>query len=128
MSHVPGVLYSAIGILTAVFIASPASAGGMLQIPVQLMDLDQQGRIEFITNSLAATGLVGDDTVRYEDLQSFVVGGDEEGSDFKGALFIFSVKIDSRAYAYRRFECSQFLAVGTLDKSYTRPIDCKPIR
>lgn len=104
----------------------PALAGGMSQIPVQLLNIDNQGRTEFINNALTETGLAGDGTVRYENFKSVIVGGDESGSDFKGALFIYGVTIDSRANGYQRFHCRQRLSVGSFE-NYTTPIQCQKV-
>ena len=104
-----------------------AKAGGMTQIPVQLLTIDNQGRIEFINRALSETGLANDATARYEDIQSIIVGGDEDGSDFKGALMIYSVKLDSSKNGFQRFECSQFLSVGNFNQQFTRPMECKKL-
>ncbi len=111
-------------LLISLVLGAQSFAGGMLQIPVELLALDHQGQSQFIANAMAASGIQTEKKVRYVNLRSIVVGGDEDGSDHKGALFIYEVKLESRENDFKTFHCSQYLAVGTLDQKYTRPIEC----
>ena len=112
-----------IGIIIFLFACS-AFAGAMSQIPVELLAVDNQGRTEFISAAIAAAGLTGDATVRYEDFRSIVLSGDEPGSDFRGAAFHYNVKLDSSTGGFRRFSCAQQRSVGSFDPRYTKPIQC----
>ncbi len=85
-------------------------AGGSSTIPVELIEIDNLGRAEFIKNALAESNLSGFKNVEYRDFLSVVIGGDEDGSDYTGGYFGFRVKLISQT---QKFECDQLLAVGS---------------
>jgi hypothetical protein len=100
-------------------------AGGILDIPVQLLSVENHGRTLFIQNALAETGLLAKDT-KYRDFKTIVIGGDEEGSDYMGGYFIFEAQLSSSSG--RVYKCHQYLTVGIFHADLTRPISCETIK
>ncbi len=97
-------------------------AGGMIEIPVQLLAIENQGRVEFLQNALAGTGLTHEQNVKYSDLRTIAIGGDEAGSDYTGGFFIYEAQLKSESG--KEYICHQFLSVGNFDQRLTRPIVC----
>lgn len=100
-------------------------AGGMKVIPVQLLAIENQGRVVFIKNALNETGLSAEN-VKYSDFKTIVIGGDEKGSDYLGGYFIFEVQLSTENG--KDHKCYQFLSVGNLDPNLTRAIVCEVIQ
>lgn len=98
-------------------------AGGMIEIPVLFLTIENQGRVEFLQNALTKTGLTQDQNVKYSDFRTIIIGGDETGSDYTGGFFIYEVQLKSKTG--KEYKCHQFLSVGNFDQHLTRPIVCE---
>ena len=109
--------------LMITFLFNNAMAGGMREIPIQLLKVDNLGRIQFLGNALAATGLTVNHGVRYKDLSSTIIGGDEEDSDFTGGYFYYQVQLEARGRF--KYKCSQNLSVGNFRPELTKPVECQ---
>lgn len=99
-------------------------AGGMISIPLQLLPIENQGRIEFMKNALNDIGL-REENVKYSNFKTIVVGGDEKGSDYKSGLFIYEAQLESESG--ESYKCYQYLSVGNFDPNLTRQIVCQPV-
>ncbi|MGE3759313.1 MAG: hypothetical protein AB7H97_16230 [Pseudobdellovibrionaceae bacterium] len=93
--------------------------------------IDNLGRVEFIKNVTAALGLTNE-KIEYAKLNTIVVGGDEEGRDYKGGYFIFEAELSfiNSAGTFQLFKCHQFLTVGNFKTLYPRlggPVECKSL-
>lgn len=112
-------------ILLIGFLSGSVSYGGQSPyIPMQLVEMDNMGRIEFLANAAEASGLVMAETT-YTDLESVVIGGDLPGSDFLGALFEYSVVLNANQRT--RHRCYQRLAVGNFEESLSTPVFCESV-
>ncbi len=109
-------------VIGSFFASLSAYAGGMLDIPVKLLDIENQGRVTFIQNALSETGMSNDNNVKHSHFRTIVIGGDEQGSDYTGGYFIFEAQLKSDR---QNFRCLQYLSVGNFDPRLTRPIECK---
>lgn len=118
-------------VLLAMAFAFTAHAGGVANIPVQLLEIDNLGRAEFLANALQVNGFTNEQ-VKYRNLRSIVVGGDEKGADYKGGYFIFTVELipSANGGAFQGIECHQFMSVGSFKISHphlTRPVECQKL-
>lgn len=118
-----------LAVLFALTSSLSAHAGGMREVPVPLMEMDNLARVTFVANAVQALGTTAE-KVKYSGLHTIVVGGDEEGSDNKGGYFILEAELSFRdgAGAFQRHKCHQFLVVGNFVEKHphlTRPVVCE---
>ncbi len=111
----------------ALIVGTSLYAGAVTQIPVGLLKIDNQGRSLFLENAIKELKLENNSTLSYGELNSVVIGGDEVGSDFSGALMGYQVIIETYEPSFERFACSQRLAVGHFDQSLTNTVSCLDI-
>lgn len=117
--------------LFALTLSLNAQAGGMRQIPAQLMEMDHLARATFLKNAVESLGTALE-SVKYADMNTIVVGGDEKGSDNLGGYFIVDAELSFRdaSGAFQRQKCHQFLVVGSFVTSHphlTRPVVCEKL-
>ena len=114
-------LFVLFGLLTAL----PVFAGAMRQIPLRLLEVENAGKAQFLKNSVAELGLESDNSVRYSAVDTVILTGDEDENNTSGGVFHYQAVIDSSANdTFRRFTCSQQLAVGSGNERFTRAVQC----
>ncbi|MGZ5280022.1 MAG: hypothetical protein ACXWC9_08775 [Pseudobdellovibrionaceae bacterium] len=102
-----------------------AQAGAQLDIPAELMDLDNQGRSMFIKNALTNIGVT---TGSYENLQSIIIGGESTAhEEKKGAYILYLATLGTSVGVYK---CEQRLVLGVFveerpDLVGADPVVCK---
>jgi hypothetical protein len=111
-------------ILMFCFTIQSVQAGSMSAIPMELVEIDNQGRRQFLANISKVLQLKPHE-IKYRNLRSIVVGGDEEGADHLGGYFIYETTIFSYTEGFEQYKCHQFLSVGNFDTGLTRPIECE---
>jgi hypothetical protein len=102
-------------------------AGAQSDIPVELMDLDNQGRLTFIKNALANIGVV---TGSYKHLVSIIIGGENTIHDEeKGAYIGYFAELQTSAGKY---SCEERIVLGVFvqtrpDLVGKHPVECRLI-
>ena len=111
-----------IGILS-LFTSLNAIAGAQTLIPIELIHQDNLARSLFLSNAIRASHLndepVG--TVKYKDFQSFVIGGDENGSTYDYGYFGLRVTLSTKGHLIR---CEQKILVGNFEQDISGPVSC----
>lgn len=99
-------------------------AGAQFDIPVELLDLDNQGRSQFIKNSLANIGVT---TASYENLRSIIIGGESTAqSAEKGAYIGYFAELKTSLGV---FNCEERIVLGVFvqtmpDLVGNFPVEC----
>ncbi|MES2801390.1 MAG: hypothetical protein V4654_02765 [Bdellovibrionota bacterium] len=102
-----------------------AQAGASSDIPVELIDLDNQGRAMFIKNSLASIGVT---TGSYENLKSIIIGGESTAqAAHKGAYIGYFAELQTSLGVYK---CEERIVLGIFVESRSDlvglyPAECK---
>ncbi len=112
-------------LIVSILFSSALYAGENSNIPLKLINLDNDGRITFIQNARKLLGLYPSHS-KYTQLQSIILSGDETMSDGEGALFLYKIELQN-LLTNTEHTCEQILAVGTFSRRYTSPITCSDI-